>query len=70
MDLGLKGKKAVVLGGTRGIGRAIVETLIADGVHVALCARNAAQVDETVATLKANWEPPSTGWSAAAANAG
>jgi len=53
MDLGLKGKKAVVLGGTRGIGRAIVETLIADGVHVALCARNAAQVDETVATLKA-----------------
>jgi len=53
MDLGLKGKKAIVLGGTRGIGRAIVETLIADGAHVALCARNAAQVDETVATLKA-----------------
>ncbi|MFT3811621.1 MAG: SDR family oxidoreductase [Micropepsaceae bacterium] len=53
MDLGLKGKKAVVLGGTRGIGRAIVETLIADGAHVALCARNAGQVDETVAALKA-----------------
>jgi 3-oxoacyl-[acyl-carrier protein] reductase len=53
MDLGLKGKKAVVLGGTRGIGRAIVETLIADGAHVALCARNAEQVAETVAALKA-----------------
>ena len=53
MDLGLKGKNAVVLGGTRGIGRAIVETLIADGAHVALCARNAEQVAETVAALKA-----------------
>lgn len=52
MDLGLKGKKAVVLGGTRGIGRAIVETLIAEGAAVALCARNAAQVDETVTALK------------------
>ncbi len=53
MDLGLKGKKAVVLGGTRGIGRAIVETLIAEGAAVALCARNADQVAETVAALKA-----------------
>lgn len=53
MDLGLKGKKAVVLGGTRGIGRAIVETLIADGVHVAFCARNAAAVDQAVGELKA-----------------
>lgn len=53
MDLGLKGKKAVVLGGTRGIGRAIVDTLAAEGAAVALCARNAGQVDETVAALKA-----------------
>lgn len=53
MDLGLKGKKAVVLGGTRGIGRAIAETLAKEGADVAVCARNAAQVSEAVGALKA-----------------
>ena len=53
MDLGLKGKRAVVLGGTRGIGLAICETLAAEGADIALCARNAGQVSDTVAALKA-----------------
>jgi len=35
MDLGLKGKNAVVLGGTRGIGRAIAGTLAGEGSNVA-----------------------------------
>ena len=53
MDLGLKGKKAIVLGGTRGIGRAIAETLAREGVDVGVCARNGAQVEQAVAALKA-----------------
>jgi 3-oxoacyl-[acyl-carrier protein] reductase len=54
MDLGLKGKNAIVLGGTRGIGRAIAATLAGEGANVAVCARNADQVAATVAELKAS----------------
>ncbi|RZN07440.1 3-ketoacyl-ACP reductase [Bradyrhizobium genosp. SA-3] len=54
MDLGLKSKNAVVLGGTRGIGRAIAATLAGEGANVAVCARNADQVAATVTELKAS----------------
>jgi 3-oxoacyl-[acyl-carrier protein] reductase len=51
MDLGLAGKKAVVTGGTRGIGRAIADLLAAEGAHVAICARNVDEVSRTAAQL-------------------
>lgn len=51
MDLGLKGKKVILTGGSRGIGRATLEILAAEGADVAFCSRNAEQVAEAAASL-------------------
>jgi 3-oxoacyl-[acyl-carrier protein] reductase len=53
MDLGLAGLKAIVTGGTKGIGRAVAEHLAADGADVGICARNEAEVTAAVAALAA-----------------
>ena len=53
MNLNLKSRRALVTGGTRGIGRAIAFALAAEGVDVGICARDASAVAATVAELKA-----------------
>ncbi len=52
MDLGLRGKKAIVTGATKGIGRGVVDLLASEGVSVAFCARTAEEVMEAVSAIK------------------
>ncbi|MBB4614880.1 SDR family NAD(P)-dependent oxidoreductase [Novosphingobium taihuense] len=51
MDLGLKGKKVILTGGSRGIGRAALEIFAEEGCDVAFFSRNPEQVAATVESL-------------------
>ena len=53
MDLGLKGRRAIVTGGSKGIGRRCADILADEGAHVAICARDQGEVAATVEALKA-----------------
>jgi NAD(P)-dependent dehydrogenase (short-subunit alcohol dehydrogenase family) len=52
MDLGLKGKRALVTGSTAGIGFATARALAAEGAHVTVNGRTHARVDSAVANLR------------------
>jgi NAD(P)-dependent dehydrogenase (short-subunit alcohol dehydrogenase family) len=52
MDLGLKGKRAVVTGSTAGIGFAVARLLAAEGAHVVVNGRTEGRVDAAVAAIR------------------
>lgn len=52
MDLKLAGKRCVVLGASRGIGRAIAQALAAEGANLAICARDAESLGQAAEDLR------------------
>lgn len=59
MDLGLRGKRAIITGGSKGIGLATAITLAAEGTQVAIVARNAGPLQEAAKAIREKtWTEP------------
>jgi 3-oxoacyl-[acyl-carrier protein] reductase len=69
MDLGFDGSKAVVTGGSKGMGLAIAETLASEGASVAVMARGRPGLDAAVETLRQAGAPDAVGISVDMADA-
>jgi 3-oxoacyl-[acyl-carrier protein] reductase len=69
MDLGLAGSKAVVTGGSKGMGLAIAQTLASEGASVAIMARDKVALDIAVESLRAQGAPEALGISVDMADA-
>ena len=53
MDLGLKGRLAIVGGGSKGLGRACADSLAQEGANLVICSRNAVELDRAAAEIRA-----------------
>ena len=53
MNLGLEGRRALVTGGSKGLGEAIARELVGEGAHVAICSRNEEEVRATAEAVGA-----------------
>jgi 3-oxoacyl-[acyl-carrier protein] reductase len=55
MDLGIKGRKAIVCAASKGLGRGVAEALAADGVDLVICARTKDAIEATAAEIAAKY---------------
>jgi 3-oxoacyl-[acyl-carrier protein] reductase len=55
MDLGIRGRKAIVCAASRGLGRACAESLAREGVDLTLIARNAVPLQEAAEAIRREW---------------
>jgi 3-oxoacyl-[acyl-carrier protein] reductase len=55
MDLGIKGRKAIVCAASKGLGRGCAEALAADGVDLVICARTKDAIEATAAEIAAKY---------------
>jgi 3-oxoacyl-[acyl-carrier protein] reductase len=53
MDLGLKGRVAIVAAASKGLGRAVAEELAREGAEIAICARTAAELEKAAKSIEA-----------------
>ncbi|MCS6890447.1 MAG: SDR family oxidoreductase [Rhodovarius sp.] len=61
MDLGLKGRRALVMGASKGLGRSVAEALAAEGVHLVISGRSQPSLEEVAAALRALGAASATG---------
>ena len=55
MRLGLEGRRALVTGGSKGLGEAIARELVSEGARVAICSRNEQEVTATAEAVGAEY---------------
>ena len=74
MDLGLRGRVAIVAAASKGLGRAAAEELAREGAEVAICSRNSTELEKAAATIQAAggrevfWQAVNVGDSGAVTN--
>ncbi len=51
MDLGLKGRVAIIGGGSKGLGRACADSLAQEGANLVICSRNAQELDQAAGEI-------------------
>jgi 3-oxoacyl-[acyl-carrier protein] reductase len=61
MDLGLKNRRALVMGGTKGLGRSIADALAEEGAALTISGRDQGRLDEAAAALRAKGAASATG---------